>query len=53
MAKKLVIISGIITIAAMAAAAIAYFLIGKTNLLDKWELDLDDDDNLDADDLLF
>lgn len=44
MAKKFVWISGIITIAAMAAAAVAYFLIGKTNLLDKWELDLDDDD---------
>ncbi|MDE7229940.1 MAG: hypothetical protein K2N56_05615 [Oscillospiraceae bacterium] len=44
MAKKLVLISGIITIAAMAAAAVAYFLVGKTNLFDKWELDIDDDD---------
>lgn len=45
MAKKIVLISGIIAIAAMAAAAVAYFLIGKTNLLDKWNLDLDDDDD--------
>ena len=43
MTKKLVMISGIITIAAMSAAAVAYFLVGKTNLLDKWELDLEDD----------
>lgn len=46
MSKKFVLISGIITIAAMAAAAVAYFLIGKTNLLDNWELDLDDDDDI-------
>ena len=44
MAKKIVLISGIIAIAAMAAAAVAYFLVGKTNLLDKWELDFEDDD---------
>lgn len=46
MAKKLALISGIIAIAAMAAAAVAYILVGKTNLLDKWELDLEDDDIL-------
>ena len=44
MIKKLILIAGIITTAAMAAATVAYFLIGKTNLLDKWELDLEDDD---------
>ena len=44
MTKKIVIISGIIAIAAMAAAAVAYFLLGKTELLDKWDLDIDDDD---------
>lgn len=44
MTKKICIIAGIITIAAMAAAAVAYFLVGKTNLLDKWDLDFDDFD---------
>lgn len=44
MTKKFVIISGIIAIAALAAAAVAYFLVGKTNLLDKWELDFNDDE---------
>ena len=44
MTKKIVIISGIITIAAMAAAAVAYFLLGKTELFDKWDLDIDDDE---------
>ncbi|MBD5383474.1 MAG: hypothetical protein OSJ43_02425 [Oscillospiraceae bacterium] len=44
MTKKIVIISGIIAIAAMAAAAVAYFLLGKTELLDKWDLDIDDDE---------
>lgn len=43
MTKKVVIISGIIAIAALAAAAVAYFLLGKTELLDKWELDIDDE----------
>ncbi len=43
MTKKIVIISGIIAIAAMAAAAVAYFLLGKTELLDKWDLDIDDE----------
>ncbi|MCM1164811.1 MAG: hypothetical protein NC299_01755 [Lachnospiraceae bacterium] len=44
MTKKICIISGIIAIAAMAAAAVAYFLLGKTELLDKWDLDIDDDE---------
>lgn len=44
MTKKIVIISGIIAIAAMAAAAVAYFLLGKTELLDNWDLDIDDDE---------
>jgi len=44
MTKKIVIISGIIASAAMAAAAVAYFLLGKTELLDKWDLDIDDDE---------
>ena len=44
MTKKIVIISGIIAIAAMAAAAVAYFLLGKTELLDKWDIDIDDDE---------
>ena len=45
MAKKFVLISGIITIAAAVAAVVAYLLVGKTNLLDKWELDLEDDED--------
>lgn len=44
MTKKIVIISSIIAIAAMAAAAVAYFLLGKTELFDKWDLDIDDDE---------
>ena len=44
MTKKIVIISGIIAIAAMAAAAVAYYLLGKTDLFDKWDLDIDDDE---------
>ncbi|MCH5205755.1 MAG: hypothetical protein J1F09_02305 [Oscillospiraceae bacterium] len=44
MTKKLVIISGIITLAALAAAAVAYFLLGKTNVFDQWNLDVLDDD---------
>lgn len=44
MTKKIVIIAGIIAIAAMAAAAVAYFLLGKTELLDKWDLDIEDDE---------
>ena len=46
MAKKFVLISAIITISAMIAAVVAYLLIGETALLDKWELDLEDDDDI-------
>ena len=51
MAKKICIIAGIITVAAMAAAAVAFFLIEKTNLLDKWDLDFEDE--FDDDDYSF
>ena len=44
MTKKIVIISGIIALAAVAAAAVAYFLLGKTDIFDKWNLDIDDDE---------
>lgn len=44
MTKKLVIIAGIITIAALAAAAVAYFLTRKTDIMD--ELDFEEDDEI-------
>lgn len=44
MTKKLVIIAGIITIAALAAAAVAYFLTRKTDILE--ELDYEEDDEI-------
>lgn len=44
MSKKLVIISGIITLAALAAAAVAYFLLGKSDVIES--LDIDDDDEI-------
>lgn len=44
MTKKFVIIAGIITIAALAAAAVAYFLTKKTDLID--ELDFEEDDEI-------
>lgn len=44
MTKKIVIISGIIALAAIAAAAVAYFLLGKTDIFDKWQLDIDDEE---------
>lgn len=44
MTKKVVIISGIIALAAVAAAAVAYFLLGKTDIFDKWKLDIDDEE---------
>ena len=34
MTKKIVIISGIIALAALAAAGVAYFLMNKTDLID-------------------
>ncbi len=46
MTKKVVIISGIIALAAVAAAAVAYFLLGKTDIFDKWNLDIDDDEEI-------
>ncbi len=42
MSKKFVIIAGIITLAALAAAAVAYFLLRKTDLTDM--LDVEDDE---------
>ena len=44
MSKKLVIISGIITLAALAAAAVAFFLLRKTDVIEALDLDFDDDD---------
>lgn len=44
MSKKFVIIAGIIALAALAAAAVAFFLLHKTDVLD--ELDIDDEDVL-------
>lgn len=44
MTKKLVIIAGIITIAALAAAAVAYFLTRKTDIMG--ELDFEEDDEI-------
>lgn len=43
MSKKFVIISGIIALAALAAAAVAYFLLNKTDVIESLELDDDDD----------
>ena len=44
MTKKIVIIAGIITIAALAAGAVAYFLTRKTDILE--ELDYEEDDEI-------
>lgn len=44
MSKKLVIISGIITLAALAAAAVAYLLLGKRGVMES--LDIDDEDEI-------
>ena len=44
MSKKLVIISGIITLAALAAACVAFFLLKKTDVIEC--LDFDDDDEI-------
>lgn len=43
MSKKLVIISGIITLAALAAAAVAFFLLRKTDVIECLDLDIDDE----------
>lgn len=49
MTKKMVMIAGIITLAALTAGAVAFFLLGKTQLFDKWDLNIcdcnDDDDD--------
>lgn len=42
MSKKFVIISGIIALAALAAAAVAFFLLKKTDVIESLELDDDD-----------
>ena len=44
MSKKLVIISGIITLAALAAAAVAFFLLKRTDLMECLEIDDEDDE---------
>ncbi len=43
MTKKFVIIAGIVALAALAAAAVAYFLTQKTNLMDECFDDSDDE----------
>ena len=43
MSKKLVIISGIITLAALAAAAVAFFLLRKTDVMESLDIDEDDE----------
>lgn len=43
MTKRLVIISGIVSIAAFAAAAVAYFLMNKTGLFNLSGLDTEDE----------
>lgn len=44
MSKKFIIIAGIVALAALAAAAVAFFLLRKTDVLE--ELDIDDEDML-------
>lgn len=44
MTKKIVIISGIIALAAVAAAGVAYFLMNKTNLIKDCDDWLDDEE---------
>lgn len=44
MSKKFVIIAGIISLAALAAAAVAYFLLGKSDVFES--LDIEDDEDL-------
>ena len=43
MTKKIVILAGIISLAALAAAAVAFFLTHKTKLMDECFDDLDDE----------
>ncbi len=44
MTKKIVIISGIIVLASLAAAAVAYFLANKTHLIEECAEDIEDDE---------
>lgn len=44
MTKKLVIISGIIALAALAAAGVAYFLMHNINLIEECDDIFDDDE---------
>lgn len=44
MSKKFIIIAGIVALAALAAAAVAFFLLRKGDILE--DLDLDDEDVL-------
>lgn len=44
MSKKFIIIAGIVALAALAAAAVAFFLLRKPEVLE--ELDIDDEDAL-------
>lgn len=44
MSKKFIIIAGIVALAALAAAAVAFFLLHKSDVLE--DLDLDDEDVL-------
>lgn len=46
MSKKFVIITGIITLAALAAGAVAYFLLGKKDVIKSLDIDDDDDDEI-------
>lgn len=43
MSKKLIIISGIISLAALAAAAVAFFLLRKPEIIETLELDEEDE----------
>lgn len=43
MSKKFIIISGIITLAALAAAVVAHFLLGQTDLIESALFDDDDE----------
>lgn len=44
MTKKFAIIAGIVALAALAAAAVAFFLLKRTDVMES--LDIDDEDDL-------
>lgn len=46
MSKKFLIISGIITLAALAAACVAFFLLRKSDVIEALDLDIDEDDEI-------